>query len=360
MKIACFILGIGKHQPCSNEPIGLTNPYSKKMGSIGLLGGVSLMNFVLNHRASVLVSQICDCLGELGIIRHEIGGSLILDAGIKAPGGLQAGLELARVCLADLAKVDLAPAELAGWRGPWVSVRSDHPVSACLGSQYAGMQVSAGKYFAMGSGPMRARLGTEPVLKELAIHEEVDVAVGVLETGKLPTVEVIEWLAGKLGVSPGMITLLVAPTTSIAGMVQVVARSLETALHQMHEIGFPLNAVVSGMGCAPLPCPHPDTITAIGRSNDAILYGSRVEIFLRTQPGQEDLVNSLGPKIPSSNSPAHGKPFAEIFREAGGDFYKIDPRLFAPAQVVFHDLTTGTSTVFGEPMMDLVRRSFGG
>ena len=317
------------------------------------------MAIVLNHRAAELVDSLVDNLANLGMVSHTMAGARVLDAGIGAPGGMSAGLALARVCLADLATVDLVPGEQAGWRGPWVTIRTDRPVLACLGSQYAGMQVAVGKYFAMGSGPMRARLGSEPILKKLGIHETTDVAVGVLETGKLPTAEVILHLAGKLGLEPDRITLLVAPTTSIAGMVQVVARSLETALHQMHEAGFPLECVVSGMGCAPLPAPCPDTIGAIGRSNDAILYGGRVELFVSTRPGQEGLIDELGPKTTSSASPAHGQPFAEIFKAAGGDFYKIDPRLFAPAELVLHDLTTGRSRVFGETRTDLLRRSFG-
>lgn len=318
------------------------------------------MGMLMNQRAMALVSGMCERLDELGLKRLEVGGALVLDAGVRAPGGLQAGVELARVCLADLAEVGLCVGEQGGWQGPLMRVRSDHPLKACLGSQYAGMQISAGNYFAMGSGPMRARLGTEPVLRELGIHEETACAVGVLEAGKLPTEEVVEWLAGKLKLPAAMISLLVAPTTSLAGMAQVVARSLETALHQMHEIGFPLDMVVSGLGSAPLPCPHPDTITAIGRSNDAILYGARVEIFTRTDKEREGMVEELGPRIPSGNSAAHGKPFAEIFREAGCDFYKIDPRLFAPAQVVVHDLATGRSRTFGTLRMDLVAQSFGG
>lgn len=318
------------------------------------------MSIVLNHRAASYLATIADHFNTLGITRQEIGGATILDAGVKARGGIQAGIELAKFCLADLAEVTICQRECGQWSGPWVEVRTDHPVLACLGSQYAGMQVTAGKYFAMGSGPMRARSGSEKILQEQGIREETDLAVGVLETGKLPTEEVIAWLSGKLGVAPGLITLLVAPTTSLAGMVQVVARSLETALHQMHEVGFPLDCIVSGMGCAPLPCPHPDTITSIGRSNDSILYGARVEIFIRSSPGQESLVESLAAKIPSCNSVAHGKPFADIFRQAGGDFYKIDPRLFAPAVLVLHDLSSGKSRQFGELRMDLVRQSFGG
>ena len=41
------------------------------------------------------------------------------------------------------------------------------------------------------------------------------------------------------------LTLAVAPASSIAGTTQVVARSLETALHKLHELKFDLNQVVS-------------------------------------------------------------------------------------------------------------------
>ena len=39
----------------------------------------------------------------------------------------------------------------------------------------------------------------------------------------------------------------------------MVARSLETALHQMHEIHFPLASIVSGIGTAPLAPPSDES-----------------------------------------------------------------------------------------------------
>src|SRR5439155_7230688 len=113
-------------------------------------------------------------------------------------GGLQAGLGLARVCLSGRGEAALRYGEAADWRGPLVQVHSDDPVRACLASQYAGWQVTAGKFFAMGSGPMRAKYGKEKLFEDIPGREEAAVAVGVLETRKLPTEEVVTFLTGKL------------------------------------------------------------------------------------------------------------------------------------------------------------------
>lgn len=315
------------------------------------------MGLGLNRRALAVMDGLARDAEILRAGVHDVEGARVIDAGVKADGGLDAGLLLASACLADLAAVTLHPGAVGDYPCQLVHVSSDHPVAACLGSQYAGWQVSVGKYFAMASGPMRAIAGREPLFAELGLGESADRAVGVLEAGKLPTPEVVAYLADRLKLPPAAITLAVAPTGSIAGSLQVVARSLETALHQMHEIHFPLAAIVSGIGTAPLAPPCPNMVGAIGRTNDAILYGGRVEAFVRAD---DDLLAELGPRLPSTASPAHGKPFAEIFKEAGGDFYKIDPRLFAPGEVVLRNLASGRTHRFGRVEPELVRRSFGG
>src|SRR5262245_46345341 len=93
---------------------------------------------------------------------HQTGaGARVIDCGVQAEGGLQAGLGLARVCLAGQAEVTLVPGDVSGIPCPYVQVMTDHPVTACMASQYAGWQVAVGKFFAMGSGPMRAAYGKE-------------------------------------------------------------------------------------------------------------------------------------------------------------------------------------------------------
>src|SRR5438445_292113 len=191
----------------------------------------------LNERANRLVDAMAAQAGELRIeVSQTSTGARIVDCGIKAEGGLQAGLSLANVCLANLAEVRVVPGEIDGIFTPHVQVMTDFPVQACMASQYAGWQISVGKYFAMGSGPMRAAYGKEELFDRIGGREQPPVAVGVLETKKLPSDEVVSFLCDKLRISPDRLSLLVAPASSQAGTIQVVARSLETALHKLFEL----------------------------------------------------------------------------------------------------------------------------
>jgi methenyltetrahydromethanopterin cyclohydrolase len=309
----------------------------------------------LNEEAWLIAEQMAGDAAALRLAIHTIGGATVIDCGIAATGGLQAGLGLARVCLAGQGEVTLLPGEVAGWRGPLVQVHSDDPVHACLASQYAGWQISVGKYFAMGSGPMRAKYGKEELFNDIPGREESSVAVGVLETRKQPTDEVVSFLTDKLGLAADRLMLLVAPTASIAGTVQIVARSLETALHKLHALKFDVTQVVSGFGTAPLPPPAKNDLHAIGRTNDAILYGGRVHLWVRSDDEQ---LGAIGPQVPANASRDYGTPFAELFARYDHDFYKIDPHLFAPAEVVFHNLASGRTFSFGVMAPEIVRKSF--
>ena len=310
----------------------------------------------LNDRALRLADRLAADAATLRVSVSQAAASpRLIDCGVQAEGGLAAGLALARVCLADLADVTLTPPSVAEMAYPLVQVVTDHPVLACMASQYAGWQVSVGKFFAMGSGPMRAAYGKEELFEHISGRETATSAVGVLETRKLPTEEVIAHLAGKLQIAPNRMTLLSAPTASIAGTVQVVARALETALHKLYELKFDLSQVVSGVGVAPLPPVAADDMAAIGRTNDAILYGGRVTLWVRAD---DDRLAEVGPQVPSSASRDYGAPFGEIFQRYNHDFYKIDPLLFSPAEIVFHNLRTGRSHAFGRTSPDVLRRSF--
>ncbi len=279
------------------------------------------------------------------------------DFGINAPGGLEAGCLLAEVCMAGLGQVDLIAAESSLWPGPAIAVWTDHPVAACMASQYAGWQITGDGYFAMGSGPMRAAAGREPLYDAIGYRERPQLAVGVLESRRLPPESICFELAAACGVAPEQLTLLVAPTASLAGTIQIVARSVETALHKMLELGFDLHRVASGFGTAPLPPVADDDLVAIGRANDAVLYGGQVTLWVR---GDDDSLREIAERIPSSASPDYGQPFARIFQQYDRDFYKIDPLLFSPAQVALINLDTGQMVRAGETRPDVLRQSFEG
>ena len=311
----------------------------------------------LNQRAAELAQQLSSQPDRFRVSTQTMpDGGTLLDVGVKATGGLNAGLQLANICLGGAAEVTLTsitnelPATLS------VCVRSDHPLLACLAAQYAGWQVQVGEFFAMGSGPIRCVAAREPLFESLAYRETPSVAVGVLECDKLPTQEVYDYFAEKTGLPAANITLLAAKVSSQAGTVQVVARSLETALHKLHELGFDMARIVSGFGTAPLPPCGGKSLTAMGRTNDAVLYGGQVTLWVR---GDDDSLAEIGPRVPSSSSADYGQPFREIFQACQGDFYKIDPHLFSPAQIIFINIETGRTFTFGTFAPDVLRQSFG-
>jgi methenyltetrahydromethanopterin cyclohydrolase len=289
-------------------------------------------------------------------VKNNSSGVRLIDCGIMAPGGLEAGRRLAEACLGGLGNVQFVPAPSDLCSGPAVCVRTDHAVKACMASQYAGWQIALGKYFAMGSGPMRAMGSKEPLFEHIGHRESGATAVGILETRKLPPDEVCLQIATQCNVAPDQLTLLVAPTASLAGTVQVVARSVETALHKLYELGFEIDRVASGFGVAPVPPVAKDDLAAIGCTNDAILYGGEVTLWVR---GDDASIEAVGPRVPSSASADFGQPFAAIFERAGRDFYKIDPHLFSPACVVFYNVDTGNSFRFGQSHPRVIHESFG-
>lgn len=311
---------------------------------------------LLNESALTVANDLAFRADACRATLHSVAGARIVDAGIAAPGGLEAGIALARICMADRATISLAPGNSESLGLPIVQVSSDDPVRACLASQYAGWQIAVGKYFAMGSGPMRAHYGGEELFNDIPGKEKAAAVAGVLETRKLPTDEVVAWLSGKLGLPGEAITLAVAPTASIAGSLQIVARSLETALHKLHELKFDVNQIVSGLGTAPLAPPAGDDLAGIGRTNDAILYGGQVNLWVR---GDDDAIADIGPKVPACASSDYGAPFAEVFKKAGYDFYKLDPLLFAPGVVTFCNLASGRAQRFGRWNEVVLRQSFG-
>ena len=315
------------------------------------------MNLELNAIASELVEDVVGDAEGLRIIEHDQpGDGTLIDFGVDAEGGLEAGCALASICMSGLADITVEPGLLddIGWN--YVQVVTDSPVAACLFSQYAGWQINVGKFFAMGSGPMRAVYAKEQLFDKLWYREEAEQVVGVLETPKLPGEEVFEYIAKHTNVEASDVVLCVAPTSSMAGNLQVVARSIETALHKLHEVGFDVNRIRSATGSAPLPPVAKNDLDGIGRTNDAILYGGRVTLWVN---GDDESIAAIAQKVPSCSSAMYGQPFLSVFEAAGRDFYKIDPLLFSPAEIVFQNIDTGRVHIAGRVNNEVLRRSFG-
>jgi methenyltetrahydromethanopterin cyclohydrolase len=320
-----------------------------------VLAGLPLsVNALVRSRVQRLLDE-ADALGVA--VLEDPSGVCMVDAGIEARSSVAAGLLVGEICMGGLGSIRFRAVSDHGWPS-WVEVSSAQPVLSCLGSQYAGWSLSATKeetggkkFFSLGSGPARALACKEPLFAELGYRDQSPTGVLVLEVDRLPPPVVVDKVLKDCGLKPFNLTLILTPTTSWAGTTQVVTRVLEVALHKAHELGFALHQIVDGSACAPLPSPSRDGVVAMGRTNDAILYGGSVHLSVR---GDDAAARDLAKRLPSSNSRDYGRGFADIFKQADFDFYKIDGGLFAPAEVWVSNLDTGNTWHGGALNMGLL------
>jgi methenyltetrahydromethanopterin cyclohydrolase len=313
------------------------------------------MTLSLNDRARTLADALADDADALRVSFDVLGnGARLIDCGSAVPGGLEAGRRFAEITMGGLGAVSWAPVVLDGHWFSGLTVVTDHPPLACLGAQYAGWQIKRDDYFAMASGPGRALIRAEDLYDDLDVDEQASAAVLCLETRDAPPDDLAASVAERAGVAPADLTLLFAPTASLAGGVQVAARIVETALHKLHEIDFDVRRVVSGYGTCPLPPVAKDDGAAIGRTNDAVLYGGLVEL---TVDAADDELEAIVERVPSSSSKDHGEPFGTVLEAADWDFYKIDPMLFSPAEVWLTSVQSGKTYHAGVLNPEVLRAS---
>jgi methenyltetrahydromethanopterin cyclohydrolase len=311
----------------------------------------------MNERAWRLADECAAEAGALRIAVHTLAaGARVLDAGVEAAGSLEAGLMLARLCMGGLGHVSFTMLRIGSKMMPGVEVQTSHPAQACMASQYAGWAINPEGYFAMGSGPLRARARVERELfDKLQYAEDAVRGVLVLEGRALPNDEVASWVARKAGVGPQALTFAVAPTASAAGGVQIVARVVESGMHKMDTIGFDVTRVISASGTAPLAPIARNDMRAIGRTNDSILYGGQVRYVI---DAADEELEALATALPASSSRDYGTPFYDIFKRYDSDFYKIDPTLFSAAEIWLTNPNSGRTFHGGMLNPDVLHASF--
>jgi methenyltetrahydromethanopterin cyclohydrolase len=316
----------------------------------------------VNRLARPLLTALVDDADQLRLhVDRDASGVLMIDAGIAATGSIAAGLRIAELCMGGLGQVGLLGGVREGWP-TWLHVRSSQPVLACMASQYAGWSLAASKedtggkkFFALGSGPARALANKEPLFAEIGYRDDGEHGALVLEVDRAPPAVIIEKVLRDCGLAPAGLGIVLTPTASLAGTTQIVARVLEVALHRAHALHFALADIVEASGCVPLPAPGADMLDAMGRTNDAILYGGQVHLHVT---GDADAARQLALDLPSANAADHGRRFSDLFEAAGYDFYKLDGALFAPAEVWVSHLGSGKTWHAGALRTDLLLASW--
>ena len=313
----------------------------------------------VNSLAWKLLEKIVEKPDYYGIkVEKTSSGTTIVDAGIKAKGGFQAGKIITEICMGGCAKAEITYRKYGKLELPSIFVYTDHPVIATLGSQYAGWQIKDGDYFAIGSGPARAlALKPKEIYDKIGYSDVFNKAVVVLETDKHPPAKLLKRFTKECNVSPENLAVILAPTASIAGATQVSGRIVETGIHKLDKLGLNPKAILYAWGCAPIPPIHPKFIEAMARTNDAILYGGVAYCVVECEDEEE--LKQIISKASSNTSKAYGKPFIEVFKEANYNFYKIDPNLFAPAVLIVNNVKTGMIFRAGEINVEALEKSLG-
>lgn len=317
------------------------------------------MSISVNQHGLKVIEEVIRKSEELAVtIEKHSTGATIIDMGVTAKGGFLAGKYLTDICMGGLGKSELGMQNIGDLVLPSIVVATDFPGISLLGSQFAGWSISVEKYFAMGSGPARA-IARKPkeIYKKIGYHDESNVAVIALETDIIPTEEAIRFIADKCKVETKNLYIAIAPTSSIAGSTQISGRIVELGLHKLTEVGLDPKLVKYGIGESAIAPIHPKSTKAMGRTNDMILYGGRV--YFEVEHESDDILREIVMKTPSSKSKDYGKPFYDTFKEAGFDFYKVDPGLFAPAVVTVNNLKTGKIITAGKINEDILLKSIG-
>jgi methenyltetrahydromethanopterin cyclohydrolase len=313
----------------------------------------------VNQMAWKIAQKFIDNPEFYGVtISKSTAGATIIDAGVNASGGFEAGKKLTELCMGGAGKAQLGFKTYGEVSFPSITVSSDHPAVAMLGAQFAGWRIKDGDSIAIGSGPVRAlALKPKDVFEEIGYKDISDKAVLTLESNVLPSDALIEKVTIASNIQALNLIVVVAPTASVAGLTQVAGRVVEVGIHKLRTLGLSPKLIRFAMGYAPIPPLGKDFEVAMARTNDAILYGGTV--YLTVDYDDETALQTMVNQAPSMASKDYGKPFLQIFREADKDFYKIDHGLFAPAVLMINNAKTGRTFKAGQINPKVLAESLG-
>jgi methenyltetrahydromethanopterin cyclohydrolase len=313
----------------------------------------------VNRLSWKLIEELIESPDFYGVkVGRSKSGTTIVDAGVEARGGLEAGRLITEICMGGLGKAEIGTRKYGDLELQSIFVYTDHPAIATLGSQYAGWQINEEGFFAIGSGPARA-LAQKPkeIYEEINYKDDFDKAVIVLETDRHPPEKLTERFAKNCGISSNNLAVILTPTTSLAGATQISGRIVETGIHKLRKLGLDPNVILYSSGYAPIPTIHPKFAEAMARTNDVILYAGTAHYSVEYDDEAE--LKEIVKNAPSIASKCYGKTFIEIFKEANYDFYKVDPDLFAPAIITINNVKTGNTFTNGKVDAKILASSLG-
>ncbi len=315
----------------------------------------------INREAMKIVRRILDAPDALGVVVSRLAcGATVIDMGQQAPGGWAAGRLYTLVTLGGLGEVSYEPFVVGDRVLSAVRVMIDHPLEACVASQIAGWRLEGAREGApILAGPARAlnHANLDHYFELIDYRDRADEGVIAIQTAEPVTDDWATTIAAACQLAPEHLYILVAPNSSLVCAIQVAARIVEQSLHRLAEEGFDLRAVQYAHGIGVIPPLIADEVVAMGRINDSLLYGGIATLCV---DAADDAIATVIGKVVSVASRAYGRPFVEIYEEAGRDFYQIPLDLHSPAVLHINNMRTGHTFSAGEINDGVLRQSFFG
>ena len=315
----------------------------------------------INREAMKTVRRILDAPDALGVIVERLpNGATVIDMGQAAPGGWAAGKYYTLITLGGLGKVSYEPFAVGDRVLSAVRVMIDQPMLACIASQIAGWRLEGAREGApILAGPARAlnHGNLDHYFDLIEYRDQADEGVIAIQTAEAVTEDWATTIAQACKLKPENLYILVAPNSSLVCAIQVAARIVEQSLHRLAEEGFSVNTVKYAHGFGVIPPLIKDEKIAMGRINDSLLYGGVATLYVETTDAAIEAV--IG-KVVSVASRAYGRPFVDIYEDAGRDFYQIPLDLHSPAVLHINNLNSGRTFSAGEINYAVLQESFFG
>ncbi len=316
----------------------------------------------VNREAMKTVRVILDEADALGVTVERLGnGATVIDMGLKAKGGWRAAQLYTLASLGGLGTVSYEPFDLNGRMLTAVRVMIDHPIEACVASQIAGwrLQAPGTEHAAILAGPGRAlnRDSLDHYFEWIDYRDDHHESVVAIQTSEPIPVDMTDMIASACRVDPGDLYVLFAPNRSLVTAVQVAARIVEQSIHRLAEEGMDLRDLRYAYGLGVVPPLVDDDLVSMGRINDSLLYGGISNV---TVEGDDAQCAEIVDRVVSKACDAYGRPFIEIYEDAGRDFYEIPIELHSPAEIHLTNLASGRTFSAGHINREVLTASFFG
>ncbi len=298
----------------------------------------------LNEKSFKILEKLKGIEGVKAIeFNTEAGKITIIDLGVnskledKIPETV--GISVAESSMGGLGRVSIKNNRI------FVDMEKE-PAVAALSCQLAGWGMEINGKKALGSGPARIPAKKPSgLIDRIGYHEISEKSALILETEILPDEKTCKRILEETNSDELIIAAF--RDKSMAGLINVIARVVEVGLYRLDRVGYNVNKVISARGNAPIPRITEDIMFT---SNDAIIYGGIVEIKVN------DWDENLTEKAVSLSSRVYGKTFKSLFQEARGDFYRIDPEIFAPAELTVTDVAGNREYHTGRVNDEILRK----